>query len=168
MAAEVLHNNLYLTYFLMNILKSILLILLFGAIFCTANAQAPATPTSLRVHLKVDPSVSRTLTEVPPDSISHILTTLPMQCTYIVQLTDTVGIDSIQVKLGTTDGGNELAEERFAYDGSNVPTGMTYTRTGNLVQLKLGNFTGVSSFFGEARLVSALNQVSGAAKYSRP
>ena len=136
--------------------------------WATVFAQAPVAPTKLQVHLKVDPNVSRTLTEVPPDSLSQVLATLPMQCTYLIQLTDTMGADSIQVKFGTTDGGGELFETKVSIDGGGLSTGMTFLRNGKLVRLGLGNFVGVTSFFAEARLVNNQNQLSGAAKYARP
>jgi len=70
-----------------------------------------------------------------------------------INLFATTGILSIQVKLGTTEGGSELLSKIFSYDVSgNVGDGCTYSRVGEVVTLGLGDYSGLTSYFSEVKI----------------
>ena len=69
-------------------------------------------------------------------------------------LQDTVAIDTIHVKLGTTLGGSELMTAAFNYDGSNVGAGLSFSRSLNNVTIDLGIQPNTTNalYFAEVKL----------------
>lgn len=78
-------------------------------------------------------------------------TTIRIQMT--VNVFDETGIYAIQVSLGSTLGGSDLLSKSFAFDQfGNVGNGCTYSRTGEVITLGLGDYQGLSSYFSEVRI----------------
>ncbi len=144
-------------------MKKLLSCLLLSVILGFGYAQQSALPPlDLKVHLSVSPNVSRMLKEIPPDSVRSVMGNLPFECNYVVTLSDTVGIDSIKVMLGSAVGSNNIVAKSFAFDGATThPDGTTYSRDGNTVRLYLGTFSGLNSYVAEVRLVDTSGNLTG-------
>lgn len=150
-------------------MKKLFFLTFLSFIFGLGFAQQNILPAqNLRVHLNVAPSVSRLLREIPPDSVSSVMGNLPFDCTYIVSLSDTVNIDSIEVKLGSSVGSNDLFAKTFEFDGASTNSdGTTYTRSGNTVRLYLGSFSGLNTYVAEVRLKDGAGNLSGPVRVIR-
>jgi hypothetical protein len=85
-----------------------------------------------------------------------------------IQLFEFTGINSIKVKLGTTEGGSDLLDKSFAFDVSgNVGNGCTYSRTDYTVTLGLGSFNGLTDYFSEVKLERANHSLTEAVIFNR-
>ncbi|MEO8086612.1 MAG: hypothetical protein ABI763_07320 [Bacteroidota bacterium] len=90
---------------------------------------------------------------IDEDSIPNVSDSTSIRVVMTVQLFEFTGISSIHVKLGTTDGGSELLDKTFAFDVSgNVGNGCTYSRTGNVINLGLGDYNGLMGYFSEVKI----------------
>ena len=70
-----------------------------------------------------------------------------------VNLPDTISIATIEVKLGSTDGGQELVSQVFVFDAnSGLPSGFEWHRNGTGVVLSVGSFAETPVLFGQVRL----------------
>jgi hypothetical protein len=115
-----------------NALLCIILLLLVG-FGDDALGQAPLPAQNLNVHLKVSPSSSQLLREVPPDSINTVLANLPLTVRYVITLADTANLDSVAVKLGSSAGGSQYFQGTFpAHGADSLANGQTFQRKGNL------------------------------------
>ncbi|MEO8086672.1 MAG: hypothetical protein ABI763_07630 [Bacteroidota bacterium] len=87
------------------------------------------------------------------DSIPYVSDSTLIRVVMTVQLFESTGISSIHVKLGNTSGGSELLGKTFAFDVSgNIGNGCTYSRTGDVITLGLGDFNGLMSYFSEVKI----------------
>jgi len=96
--------------------------------------------------------------QIPNDAYATTSATITngrTACTYFVELPDTVSISEIEIKLGTREGFNDLVTHVFAFDvSSGLPSGFSYSRNNNKLQLKVGNVNESPIYFGEVRLKS--------------
>ena len=70
-----------------------------------------------------------------------------------VDLPDTVSISSIEVKLGSTEGGAEILQHVFIYDVSQgLPIGFAWQRKGKHVIIDVGTLVESPVIFGQIRL----------------
>ncbi|MBL0105046.1 MAG: hypothetical protein IPP51_15545 [Bacteroidetes bacterium] len=70
-----------------------------------------------------------------------------------VNLFDTVDVQNIEVKIGTTAGGSDLVNQTFAFDVSgSLSGGMSYLRELYRVQLGVGNLIGLGDYYAEVRV----------------
>ena len=148
------------------LLSSILFMLVF---LSQSLGQSPLPASNLRIFLKVPPNTSQLLREIPPDSISSVLQTLPLECILHISLVDTIGVDSITVNLGTSQGGNQLFTGNFpAHGAGSLTNGVSYIRKGAKLTLKLGTFQGNSIYYAEVRTQNANGAVSGVVQAQSP
>lgn len=80
------------------------------------------------------------------------------QC--VIELNDTINIDSIHLKIGNTYQGSEVMEYSLAFDKTTfLPKGVSYYRRKNRITLSLGNHL-MNDFFYEVYLKDTLNNNS--------
>lgn len=85
-----------------------------------------------------------------------------------VKLQDTLNVSKIHVKLGTTQGGNNLFSKDFLFDVSgNLSDGTSYVRNGLNVLLGIGQFVGLNSYYAEVRLEDTSQNLSDAIYYNQ-
>ena len=72
---------------------------------------------------------------------------------FVVVLSDSIQIDKVEIKLGSTEGQNDLINQNFDFDSTvGLPSGFAYLRIGNRVSLETGIIPAYPTFFGRARL----------------
>lgn len=72
---------------------------------------------------------------------------------FVVQLTDTVQIDQIEVTLGSNEGLSDLLNYSFVFDQTNgLPNNFAYLRSAKRVSLDTGSITEYPTYFGRVRL----------------
>ena len=85
----------------------------------------------------------------------------------LVQLFEFTGINSIRVKLGTTEGGSDLLDKTFDFDVSSNLGIYSYSRTDYTVSLGLGSYNGLTSFFSEVKLERADHSLTDPIVFNR-
>lgn len=69
------------------------------------------------------------------------------------QLSDTLLIDQIEVKIGSNEGLSDLLSYSFNFDQtSGLPNDFAYTRIAKKVSLETGSITEFPTYFGRVRL----------------
>ena len=84
-----------------------------------------------------------------------------------LKLFEITGIESIRVKLGTTEGGSDLLDKTFAFDVSANLGNYSYSRTDYTVSLGLGSYNGLTSYFSEVKLERADHSLTDAIVFNR-
>jgi len=101
--------------------------------FATCRAQ-PVTVTAS--HLDLD--------SLGPSTVA---------CTFIITLSDTVGVDKVEVALGAAPGDTTLAFHVFDFDVSTgLPAGVSWQRDGSRVELAAGTADRQPTWFGRVRV----------------
>lgn len=74
----------------------------------------------------------------------------------VIVLSDTFNINKIHIKIkSSSSSSTDLFNKIFLYSQSGVfSDGTSFERISNVLYIGLGNFTGLNSFFGEAKLES--------------
>ena len=85
----------------------------------------------------------------------------------VIQLFEYTGINSIRVKLGTTEGGSDLLDKTFAFDVTANLGNYSYSRTDYTVSLGLGSYNGLTSYFSEVKLERADHSLTDAIVFNR-
>lgn len=133
-----------------------------------AHAQDAPQQTDLQVFRKVPAAEMAALANVSPESVDAALASIDMDFTYAITLTDTTDIASIQVKLGSTDGGSEHFSKTFTFDGAATnPDGTTYRREGFYVYLGIGTYNSLNTFFAEAQIEDNSGNLSPALNFAQ-
>lgn len=90
------------------------------------------------------------------------------ETTMHVAVYDTTGIDYLEVKLGTTEGGSELLSRNFSFDVSGgLGDGTSYHRLGYDIDLGLGNYRGLLKYFAGLRIKRSDGTYTGTFTFSR-
>ena len=84
-----------------------------------------------------------------------------------IQLFEFTGIESIRVKLGTTEGGSDLLDKTFVFDVSANLGNYSYSRTDYTVTLGLGSYNGLTSYFSEISLEKDDHSWTGSVVFNR-
>jgi hypothetical protein len=143
-----------------NTFRTVFIITLFG--FINLKGQSIDPPVSLDIVMQV---VSNDNTMLPGDSLFKSTTNLIGKA--IVVVNDTIGLNKLHLKLGTTDGSGNLLTKTFNYaQQGNFPDGTSYTRNKNIIYLNLGNYTGLNFYFGEVTLEDTQGALTQPKKYS--
>ncbi len=86
--------------------------------------------------------------------------------TFFVQLPALTNISGITVKLGTTESGTELLNYTFAYDvNTGLPAGYTYLRNNKDLELGIGDFSVITTVFGEVTLIDNAGVATAAFRF---
>jgi hypothetical protein len=76
-----------------------------------------------------------------------------IKSSFVVQLTDTLQIDQIEVKVGSNEGLSNLLNYSFGFDQtSGLPNDFAYSRDAKRVLLDTGTITEFPTYFGRVRL----------------
>ncbi len=127
------------------------------------SAQSIPAPTSMEVYMQKAESDT---TNLYADTLFQANT--KQFGKMIVVLEDTFNISKIYVKIKTSSGAaTDLFNKTFLYSQSGVfADGTSFERILNVLYIGLGNFTGLNSFFGEAKLESTTGYQTLPATYS--
>ncbi len=104
---------------------------------------------------------------VDVDSVPYLSDSLAIQVVLTLQLFEFTGIESIRVKLGTTEGGSDLLDKTFAFDVTANLGNYSYSRTDYTVSLGLGSYNGLTSYFSEVKLERADHTLTDAIVFNR-
>lgn len=76
-----------------------------------------------------------------------------IKSSFVVQVTDTVQIDQIEVVVGSNEGLSDLLNFSFTFDqASGLPYGFSYDRNSKRVSLETGTISEYPTYFGRVRL----------------
>lgn len=76
-----------------------------------------------------------------------------IKSSFVVQVSDTVQIDQIEVKIGSNEGLSDLLSYAFTFDQtSGLPYGFSYVRNSKRVSLETGSISEYPTYFGRVRL----------------
>jgi hypothetical protein len=144
------------------------LTLLSSLFLCTRalNAQvSPLPPEDLRVIMAVTLSDS---TMQAGDTTFEANTALIGKA--FIALTDTIGIYKVHIRLAASDSTANLMSKVFVFASTgNFADGTSFNRTGNLIEIGLGNFMGLTSYYAEAKIEDSQNQFSSIIQfYNKP
>lgn len=72
---------------------------------------------------------------------------------YFVEVPDTTNVSQIEIKLGSNPGLADYVNQVFDYDvTTGLPTGYTYSRTGRIINISIGNRTEDGAYYGQVRI----------------
>lgn len=134
----------------------------FVSLFFGANSCMKAQ-TSLHVYMEI---IGGSMNF----SDSVISSSQPLEGKMVIEVSDTTTISKIHVKMGTTDGGNDLFSQTYIFDVTDslsLPSGTSYLREGKVIYLGIGSYTGLNHFFAEAKLEDSLGTIGPAIKYEQ-
>lgn len=77
-------------------------------------------------------------------------------CSFIVEISDTVNTSEIEVALGSTDGATDVVLKNFSFDAS-PPAGCTYLRNQFSVVLGTGTLTERATYYARVRVNNSGN-----------
>jgi hypothetical protein len=141
-------------------------LLSFFVISClvkTLSAQSLLPPSRMEVYMIVAPDDT---TNLFGDTTFAVHTKLKGKM--VVNLRDTLNISKIHVKLGTTNGGSQLLNRVFVYDlRGNFNDGTSYMRNKKTLYLGLGNFVGLTNYYGEVTLEDIDGDLTTPVKYQK-
>jgi hypothetical protein len=85
----------------------------------------------------------------------------------LIDLNDTTTISSIEVTLGTSEGGTDIITKSFVYNTEGqFDDGTAYIRDNNIIRLSLGLYQPMSSCYASARLRYSNNNYSAPITFS--
>lgn len=144
-------------------IKSFLTVSFFLVISLAAKAQSIPPPSSMEVYMQKAESDT---TNLYADTLFQANT--KQMGKMVIVLEDTFNISKIYVKLKTdAAASSSLFSKTFNYDQGGVfSDGTSYERILNVVYIGIGNFTGLNSFYGEAKLESPTGYQTLPATYS--
>ena len=125
-------------------------------------------PQNVRAILKVDTTNTVSLAALMqnPNQSATLSSTKDLEVKVdLVTITD---IDKIHVKVGTTSGGNDIAQQIFTLDNAvGLPNSCSYYRDGLVLHLGMGTFNGLTSFYIEVKLEDVNGTFSTPAVYHK-
>ena len=148
-------------------IKLFLIGLISILLFSSINAQIlPAE--NVQVHLELTETADDLDLEVIlSDAEGTFLENQPFEIKVLIKLASTEELAKVHLKVGTTEGGDDLAGHIFNIeDTSGQSDNYTYTLESNLLLLHLGIFTGINTHFAEVKLEDIHGEISVATLYS--
>ena len=113
------------------------------------------TVSRMEVFMQVDPSDT---TNLFGDTLFQSNTKL--LGTMVLSVSDTIGIASLSVKVGTSSGSGNLFQKTFTFDTSgNFNDGTSYIRKGYIIHLGINGFTGVNNFYSKVDLINSAGNI---------
>lgn len=123
--------------------------LFFAVFFISVHALGQGTNPIMSMDVVANPIRNN----FSIDSLPLVTDSTIYQVGMNLNLYDSTDIQSIEVKIGRTDGGTEFINHDFAFDVSgSLAGGMSYFRNGYSIQLGLGELAGVYSYYAEVRI----------------
>ncbi|HBS88599.1 MAG: hypothetical protein A2W91_18335 [Bacteroidetes bacterium GWF2_38_335] len=143
------------------------LYLIFIGIVCSFSVFAQNAPSD--VHLNLELTQGKVIPTEVMDTLTDPMILLTSSDTVSISVfmvtSDTTTLSKIHVKLGLTDGGSELIQSTFIFDGT-PPSGLVYFRDENVIKLSLGQFTYNQVFYCEVYFEDNSGVLSTVTKYS--
>ena len=122
---------------MISILRSLPLKWVFAACLLIACRAGNAQNSSIaEAHLGLD--------SISPSEVA---------CTFIVKLSDTVGVSQVEISLGHSPGDTSLIHHVFDFDvTTGLPAGFAWQREGKRIELAAGTAQRHPTWFGRVRL----------------
>ena len=143
-------------------MRELFLAIMAIAVFAPAVLIAQSTPESVQVFLKPVDENGQALRS--RDHSTFDAATTIQDVTLAVKLNDVNDVQKLHIKFGTTVGGNDKAELAVNFDGSNLPTGVTLTKKGNIAYVQVGSFLGLANYYAEVKVEGTGATMSPAAE----
>ena len=102
------------------------------------------------------------------DAFSHMDSIGPnlFAGSFTILLDDTTDVSALEVKLGTFENGTDLMDYTYTYDvTTGLPSGWTYSRNKNTINLFIGTYTEKFIYYGQVRVMDTNNSWSSAFKF---
>jgi hypothetical protein len=93
------------------------------------------------------------------DPEGNLVPQITKQSTLSFELSDTTNINSIRIKLGSSEAGTDILNEVFDFDGQVVASGHSMQRIGILCQFDLGQFVSNNAVYLIIECLSSTNSV---------
>ena len=140
------------------------LLLIFAVATCSFKSQAQQNTYPI---LSTSVETACILKCFDADTIPMISDSSLVSVQMVIQLFEFTGIESIRVKLGTTEGGSDLLDKTFAFDVTANLGNYSYSRTDYTVTLGLGSYNGLTSYFSEISLEKNDHSWTGSVVFNR-
>ena len=137
--------------------KALTKILIIGLFLISGTLKSQVLPAQ-EVQIALKPLTPLVISDAVMDTLTDpfylIQQDSSLNISVNIILQDTIALNIIHVKLGTTSGGSELMTQTFNYDGSAVGTGLTFSKSLNTVSLGLGTHLNTNNalYFVEVKL----------------
>jgi hypothetical protein len=127
---------------------------LLGLMFMLSKTKSIAQTNALQPSKMVVISELLNVIKTPFTPEQNFGATDTLMATMIVVVNDTLNLNKLYVKFGTTAGGSNLLSKTFVFNQvGNFNDGTAYERKGNIIYLTLGqNFMGLNTFYAEVKL----------------
>lgn len=120
-------------------ITNIIILVIISTLSGDLQAQVlPAKEVQINLSTVVEQEIPDAVMDTLTDPFYLLQQESSLKISISIVLQDTNQLSLINIKLGTTSGGNELMEQPFTYDNINPGTGLTYQRKGNFITLGLG------------------------------
>ncbi len=144
------------------------LIILFAFVFSMTFSFSQVVQTPVDIRLGLELLDQQTIPAEVMDTLqdpSVLFTNSYFSVTAFMTIFDTVNISKIHVKLGTSEGGNDLLESEFLFDNPDQPNGLEFTREEYAVCLGLGVYLKQENYFFKVYLEDINGQLSETITY---
>jgi hypothetical protein len=143
-------------------MKKYIILIIFINVFVISGFSQTAAISRMEVYMQVNQNDT---TNLFGDTLFQSYTKLTG--TMLITLTDTTGIASVNVKVGSTAGAVDLFHKLFTYDlTGDFSDGTDYRRHVFVIHLGLGNFTGVNTFYSSADLIDSSGNIISSKSYN--
>lgn len=134
-------------------MKKFFVIVVVSLVSIIGTAQTPSA-TNLHVYLK---PVNASGSAMASDALEQNPGNAPFnKITIVVELPTTEGISKINVSMGSAPSSSNLVNHSFDFDvTTGLPSGYSYTRTGNRIVLEVGTHAGTNHYTANVTLEDA-------------
>lgn len=147
-------------------MKTLIRFLLLIFVVATGSFKSQAQQNTYPI-LSTSVETTCILNCLDADTIPMISDSSLVAVQMVIQLFEFTGIESIRVKLGTTEGGSDLLDKTFAFDVTANLGNYSYSRTDYTVTLGLGSYNGLTSYFSEISLEKNDHSWTGSVVFNR-
>lgn len=145
-------------------IKKINLLLILISII-TINLKAQTVPSPSESYLGLEVLNPALIPDEVLDTLTNPMNLLTandsLKISVSMLLEDTMVLSKIHIKLGTTLGGNDLLDQTFLYDNSNLTLPQGYFREKEMVTIVLGEYPYTGVFYNEIVLEDVDGNQSG-------
>lgn len=80
-------------------------------------------------------------------------------CSFSIEISDTLNASDIELQLGSMRDSTDLFSDLFTFDQySGLSSGLSYSRTGNIVTIGIGTISVQDLYYGSVRIKNTSNQ----------
>jgi len=118
--------------------------------------------------LSMDVAIEPVANHLTPDSLPLLTDTTIFDVVMHVNLFDTLNIQQIEVKIGSSPGASDIFSNSFVFDSSPVPpSGWSYFRDEYAIVLGLGHLQQMLSYYSQIRIQKTDGSFSDAVEFNR-